>query len=57
MWMSKYHVQCCDCLQPPPSLLPQSDYPYHENIPSIKISMDMMEQEPILGVKSLDSEY
>ncbi|KAI3362137.1 hypothetical protein L3Q82_012457 [Scortum barcoo] len=34
-----------------------SDYPYHENIPSIKISMDMMEQEPMLGNKSLDSEY
>ncbi|XP_029025237.1 electrogenic sodium bicarbonate cotransporter 1-like isoform X1 [Betta splendens] len=31
-----------------------SDYPYHENIPSIKISMDMMEQEPMLGVKSVD---
>ncbi|XP_026209646.1 electrogenic sodium bicarbonate cotransporter 1-like isoform X1 [Anabas testudineus] len=31
-----------------------SDYPYHENIPSIKISMEMMEQEPMLGVKSLD---
>ncbi|KAM4532423.1 electrogenic sodium bicarbonate cotransporter 1-like isoform 2-T3 [Fundulus diaphanus] len=31
-----------------------SDYPYHENIPSIKISMDMMEQEPMLGDKSLD---
>ncbi|KAK2818727.1 hypothetical protein Q5P01_024288 [Channa striata] len=30
-----------------------SDYPYHENIPSIKISMDMMEQEPMLGVKSV----
>ncbi|XP_053715666.1 electrogenic sodium bicarbonate cotransporter 1-like isoform X2 [Synchiropus splendidus] len=25
-----------------------SDYPYHENIPSIKISMDMMEKEPML---------
>uniref|UniRef100_A0A3P9Q953 Anion exchange protein n=1 Tax=Poecilia reticulata TaxID=8081 RepID=A0A3P9Q953_POERE len=34
-----------------------SDYPYHENIPSIKISMEMMEQEPMLGDKSLDSEY
>uniref|UniRef100_A0A669CKW8 Anion exchange protein n=1 Tax=Oreochromis niloticus TaxID=8128 RepID=A0A669CKW8_ORENI len=35
-----------------------SDYPYHaNNIPSIKISMDMMEQEPMLGDKSLDSEY
>uniref|UniRef100_A0A3Q1EG19 Anion exchange protein n=1 Tax=Acanthochromis polyacanthus TaxID=80966 RepID=A0A3Q1EG19_9TELE len=31
-----------------------SDYPYHENVPSIKISMDMMEQEPMLGDKSLD---
>ncbi|XP_074474548.1 electrogenic sodium bicarbonate cotransporter 1-like isoform X1 [Sebastes fasciatus] len=31
-----------------------SDYPYHENIPSIKISMDMMEQEPMLGDKSVD---
>nr|XP_046232079.1 electrogenic sodium bicarbonate cotransporter 1-like [Scatophagus argus]XP_046232081.1 electrogenic sodium bicarbonate cotransporter 1-like [Scatophagus argus] len=31
-----------------------SDYPYHENIPSIKISMDMMEQQPMLGEKSFD---
>uniref|UniRef100_A0A087XZV7 Anion exchange protein n=1 Tax=Poecilia formosa TaxID=48698 RepID=A0A087XZV7_POEFO len=31
-----------------------SDYPFHENIPSIKISMEMMEQEPMLGDKSLD---
>uniref|UniRef100_UPI0037E71C42 electrogenic sodium bicarbonate cotransporter 1-like isoform X1 n=1 Tax=Semicossyphus pulcher TaxID=241346 RepID=UPI0037E71C42 len=31
-----------------------SDYPYNDNIPSIKISMDMMEQEPMLGDKSLD---
>ncbi|XP_040014023.1 electrogenic sodium bicarbonate cotransporter 1-like [Xiphias gladius] len=31
-----------------------SDYPYHENVPSIKISMEMMEQEPMLGNKSLD---
>ncbi|XP_030599061.1 electrogenic sodium bicarbonate cotransporter 1-like isoform X4 [Archocentrus centrarchus] len=31
-----------------------SDYPYHANVPSIKISMDMMEQEPMLGDKSLD---
>ncbi|TWW66365.1 electrogenic sodium bicarbonate cotransporter 1 isoform X2 [Takifugu flavidus] len=30
-----------------------SDYPYHENIPTIKISMDMMEQEPMLGDKCL----
>uniref|UniRef100_UPI003AAB02EE electrogenic sodium bicarbonate cotransporter 1-like n=1 Tax=Centroberyx gerrardi TaxID=166262 RepID=UPI003AAB02EE len=33
---------------------PPSEYPSHENIPSIKISMDMMEQEPMLGDKSLD---
>ncbi|XP_060924325.1 electrogenic sodium bicarbonate cotransporter 1-like [Limanda limanda] len=31
-----------------------SDYPYHENVPSIKISMDVMEKEPMLGHKSLD---
>lgn len=31
-----------------------SDYPYHENIPSIKISMDMLEQEPMLKNKFLD---
>uniref|UniRef100_A0A671VFD5 Anion exchange protein n=1 Tax=Sparus aurata TaxID=8175 RepID=A0A671VFD5_SPAAU len=31
-----------------------SDYPYNDNIPTIKISMDMMEQEPMLGDKSLD---
>ncbi|XP_074545936.1 electrogenic sodium bicarbonate cotransporter 1-like [Halichoeres trimaculatus] len=31
-----------------------SDYPYRDNVPSIKISMDMMEQEPMLGDKSLD---
>ncbi|XP_035523906.1 electrogenic sodium bicarbonate cotransporter 1-like isoform X1 [Morone saxatilis] len=31
-----------------------SDFPYHENVPTIKISMDMMEQEPMLGDKSLD---
>nr|XP_061800207.1 electrogenic sodium bicarbonate cotransporter 1-like isoform X1 [Nerophis lumbriciformis] len=30
-----------------------SEYPYHANIPTIKISMDMMEQEPMLGQKSL----
>ncbi|XP_054612167.1 electrogenic sodium bicarbonate cotransporter 1-like isoform X2 [Dunckerocampus dactyliophorus] len=30
-----------------------SDYPYHENIPRIKISMEMMEQEPMLSGKSL----
>uniref|UniRef100_A0A8C9U9N8 Anion exchange protein n=1 Tax=Scleropages formosus TaxID=113540 RepID=A0A8C9U9N8_SCLFO len=28
-----------------------SDYPFHENIPSIKIPMDMMEEEPFLGGK------
>ncbi|CAL8277423.1 unnamed protein product [Merluccius merluccius] len=28
-----------------------SEYPSHENIPSIKISMDTMEQEPMLGTK------
>ncbi|XP_077398604.1 electrogenic sodium bicarbonate cotransporter 1-like isoform X2 [Vanacampus margaritifer] len=28
-----------------------SDFPYHDNIPSIKISMDMMEQEPMLGLQ------
>ncbi|XP_037341100.2 electrogenic sodium bicarbonate cotransporter 1-like isoform X2 [Pungitius pungitius] len=31
-----------------------SDYPYNENVPSIKISMDLMEQEPMLGAKSVD---
>ncbi|CAN9504384.1 unnamed protein product [Ophioblennius macclurei] len=31
-----------------------SDFPYHDNIPSIKISMETMEQEPMLGDKSLD---
>ncbi|KAM3874149.1 electrogenic sodium bicarbonate cotransporter 1-like [Diretmus argenteus] len=31
-----------------------SEYPYHDNVPSIKISMDMMEQEPMLGKKSVD---
>ncbi|XP_015243868.1 PREDICTED: electrogenic sodium bicarbonate cotransporter 1-like isoform X2 [Cyprinodon variegatus] len=34
-----------------------SDYPYNENIPSIKISMDMMEQEPMLGDKSEDRDH
>ncbi|KAM6985455.1 electrogenic sodium bicarbonate cotransporter 1-like isoform 2-T3 [Aplochiton taeniatus] len=29
-----------------------SEYAYHDNIPTIKISMDMMEQEPMLGDKS-----
>uniref|UniRef100_A0A668U6F4 Anion exchange protein n=1 Tax=Oreochromis aureus TaxID=47969 RepID=A0A668U6F4_OREAU len=33
-----------------------SDYPYYENIPSIKIPMDMMEQEPFLSDKASDSE-
>ncbi|XP_034565207.1 electrogenic sodium bicarbonate cotransporter 1-like isoform X2 [Notolabrus celidotus] len=33
-----------------------SDYPYRDNIPSIKISMDMMEQQPMLGDKSLDND-
>ncbi|XP_062339856.1 electrogenic sodium bicarbonate cotransporter 1-like isoform X3 [Osmerus eperlanus] len=31
-----------------------SEYPYHENVPSIKISMDIMEQEAMLGDKSSD---
>lgn len=48
---TKHPCQCC------PSLLPQSDYPYHESIPTIKISMDMMEQEPMLRDKCLHSEY
>lgn len=48
-------------LQPPSlrmclSFLQQSDYPYNENVPSIKIPMDMMEQEPFLGDKASDSE-
>nr|XP_054587026.1 solute carrier family 4 member 4a isoform X3 [Nothobranchius furzeri] len=29
-----------------------SDYPYSENVPSIKIPMDIMEQQPFLGDKS-----
>ncbi|XP_068431002.1 electrogenic sodium bicarbonate cotransporter 1-like isoform X2 [Clinocottus analis] len=33
-----------------------SDYPYNENIPSIKISMDLMEQEPMLGDKPQDND-
>uniref|UniRef100_A0A671RTJ5 Anion exchange protein n=1 Tax=Sinocyclocheilus anshuiensis TaxID=1608454 RepID=A0A671RTJ5_9TELE len=33
-----------------------SDCPYNENVPSIKIPMDMMEQEPFLGDKASDSE-
>lgn len=36
--------------------LQQSDYPYNDNVPSIKIPMDMMEQEPFLGDKASDSE-
>ncbi|XP_055774639.1 solute carrier family 4 member 4a isoform X1 [Salvelinus fontinalis] len=31
-----------------------SDFPYTENVPSIKIPMDMMEQEPFLGDKASD---
>nr|QOU09173.1 csolute carrier family 4 member 4 [Lateolabrax maculatus] len=31
-----------------------SDYPYSEKVPSIKIPMDMMEQEPFLGDKASD---
>ncbi|CAB1412723.1 unnamed protein product [Pleuronectes platessa] len=31
-----------------------SDYPYNEKVPSIKIPMDMMEQEPFLGNKASD---
>uniref|UniRef100_A0A673BTC1 Anion exchange protein n=1 Tax=Sphaeramia orbicularis TaxID=375764 RepID=A0A673BTC1_9TELE len=31
-----------------------SDYPYNDNVPSIKIPMDMMEQEPFLGDKASD---
>ncbi|XP_018614728.1 solute carrier family 4 member 4a isoform X4 [Scleropages formosus] len=34
-----------------------SDYPYNENVPSIKIPMDMMEQEPFLGDKTADTNY
>uniref|UniRef100_A0A8C7CLA2 Anion exchange protein n=1 Tax=Oncorhynchus kisutch TaxID=8019 RepID=A0A8C7CLA2_ONCKI len=33
-----------------------SDFPYTENVPSIKIPMDMMEQEPFLGNKASASE-
>uniref|UniRef100_A0A7N6BCX4 Anion exchange protein n=1 Tax=Anabas testudineus TaxID=64144 RepID=A0A7N6BCX4_ANATE len=33
-----------------------SDYPYNENVPSIKIPMDMMEQQPFLGDKASDRE-
>lgn len=38
------------------SSLQQSDFPYNENIPSIKIPMDIMEQEPFLSDKASDSE-
>ena len=38
------------------SSLLQSDNHYNENVPSIKIPMDMMEQEPFLGDKASDSE-
>uniref|UniRef100_A0A8C1GJN2 Anion exchange protein n=1 Tax=Cyprinus carpio TaxID=7962 RepID=A0A8C1GJN2_CYPCA len=33
-----------------------SDCPYNENVPSIKIPMDLMEQEPFLGDKASDRE-
>uniref|UniRef100_A0AAR2KG90 Anion exchange protein n=1 Tax=Pygocentrus nattereri TaxID=42514 RepID=A0AAR2KG90_PYGNA len=33
-----------------------SDYQSNENVPSIKIPLDMMEQEPFLGDKASDSE-
>ncbi|XP_031726350.1 solute carrier family 4 member 4a isoform X1 [Anarrhichthys ocellatus] len=33
-----------------------SDYPYNEKVPSIKIPMDIMEQEPFLGDKASDGE-
>lgn len=38
------------------SSLQQSDYPYNENVPNIKIPMDIMEQKPFLGDKASDSE-
>lgn len=38
------------------SSLQQSDYPYNENVPNIKIPMDIMEKEPFLGDKACDSE-
>uniref|UniRef100_A0A672PVC0 Anion exchange protein n=1 Tax=Sinocyclocheilus grahami TaxID=75366 RepID=A0A672PVC0_SINGR len=34
-----------------------SDFPASENIPSIKISMEAMEQEPVLGEKPSDREF
>ncbi|XP_032373030.1 solute carrier family 4 member 4a isoform X7 [Etheostoma spectabile] len=33
-----------------------SDFPYNEKVPSIKIPMDIMEQEPFLGDKASDRE-
>ncbi|XP_028851146.1 solute carrier family 4 member 4a isoform X4 [Denticeps clupeoides] len=33
-----------------------SDFPFPENVPSIKIPMDIMEQEPFLGEKASDRE-
>ncbi|XP_037536784.1 solute carrier family 4 member 4a [Nematolebias whitei] len=33
-----------------------SDYPYNEKVPNIKIPMDIMEQEPFLGDKASDRE-
>ncbi|KAF5905587.1 electrogenic sodium bicarbonate cotransporter 1 isoform X1, partial [Clarias magur] len=32
----------------------ESDYPFNETVPTIKIPMDMMEQEPFLGDKASD---
>ncbi|XP_054895196.1 solute carrier family 4 member 4a isoform X6 [Poeciliopsis prolifica] len=34
----------------------ESDYPYNENVPNIKIPMDIMEKEPFLGDKACDRE-
>ncbi|XP_053337378.1 solute carrier family 4 member 4a isoform X5 [Clarias gariepinus] len=34
----------------------ESDYPFNETVPTIKIPMDMMEQEPFLGDKASDRE-
>uniref|UniRef100_A0A671R922 Anion exchange protein n=1 Tax=Sinocyclocheilus anshuiensis TaxID=1608454 RepID=A0A671R922_9TELE len=39
-----------------PPLRLQSDFPANENVPSIKISMEAMEQEPVLGEKPSDRE-
>lgn len=47
---SKFSLRVCV------SSLQQSDNHYNENVPSIKIPMDMMEQEPFLGDKASDSE-